>query len=49
MYRRNKRQPYETAVLQETQIPMEVTGTPEKSQNSDKQRFSRLAEHACNR
>jgi hypothetical protein len=48
-YRRNKRQPPEAAVLQETQIPVQVTGRREKCQNSDKQEFGRLAEDAYNR
>ena len=42
-------QPPEAAVLQKTQIHVEVTGRREKNRNSDKQRFSRLAEDAYNR
>jgi len=48
-YRRNKRQPPEAAVLQEKQVPVEVTWRREKSQNSDKQRFGRQAQEPYNR
>ena len=46
---RNKQQPLEAAVLQEKQIPAEVTGRREKSQNSDKQGLGRHAEDGYNK
>ena len=48
-YRRNKRQPPEAVVLQEKQVPVEVTWRREKSQNSDKQGFGRQAQEPYNR
>jgi hypothetical protein len=48
-YRRDKQQPPETAVLQVTQISVEVIGRQEKSRNSDEQGCGRLLEDTYNK